>query len=341
MFTPNPVAFTIFGLSINWYGIFIATAVLLAIYLSGQAAKRRGYDSDIIVDCALLVVPMGVIGGRLYYVIFEWEQYSSDLLRIFDLRSGGLAIYGAVILGMVAVLIYSKWKKIPFFRMVDFIVPSLILAQGIGRWGNFFNQEAYGALVTNPSLQFFPYAVYIEAVGQWYQATFFYESAWCLAMFFVLYAYQKRTKKDGNVFALYLVVYGFERMIVEGMRSDSLYLGGMRVSQVLSAVIFIGAGIYLLYPILNRLAGKMADGKEAAQPVLQGEAIETAQTPAETVNEAVPQETAQPQIDQAAQPVKQEAPDKEKPQEPETEKPQGGFEVAQSLLDELDDLQKK
>lgn len=347
MFQPNPVAFTIFGISVNWYGILIAAAVLLAIWLSGRAAKRQGYDPDIIIDCALLAVPLGVIGGRLYYVIFEWEQYSGDLMRIFDIRSGGLAIYGAVIMGMVAVWIFSKWKKIPFFKVVDFIVPSLILAQGIGRWGNFFNQEAFGELVTNPSLQFFPYAVYISALGQWHQATFFYESVWCIAMFFVLWAYQRRTTKDGNVFALYLVVYGFERMIVEGMRTDSLYLGGMRVSQVLSAIVFLAAGLYLLYPQLNRLAGKIAGAKAPAkQPADAPAVLQENQTVPEPVEAAAQDETGDMTQNESGDAAQAQEPisEREKTDGPETAQmplSEGGFEVAQSLLDELETLKKQ
>ncbi|MGI5900742.1 MAG: prolipoprotein diacylglyceryl transferase [Christensenellales bacterium] len=247
----NPVAFSLFGLSVNWYGIIIAFATLLAIILCSNEAKRIGLNPDSIIDLALLCIPIAIVFARIYYVVFEWDTFNTgsfiDFLKnAVNVRSGGLAIYGAVIGGLIAVFVYSRWKKIAFWKLVDIIAPSLILAQGLGRWGNFFNQEAYGNVITNPAWQFFPAAVFIPATGNWHMATFFYESIWCILAFFVLFWFQRKSKKSGNVFALYLVLYGFERMIVEGWRMDSLWWGSFRVSQVLSGIMFAAGLIYLL-----------------------------------------------------------------------------------------------
>jgi phosphatidylglycerol:prolipoprotein diacylglycerol transferase len=247
----SPIAFNLFGLSVNWYGIIIAFATLLAIILCSKEAKRIGLNPDSIIDLALLCIPIAIVFARIYYIVFEWDTFYTGsfvgfLKNAVNIRSGGLAIYGAVIGGLIAVFIYSRWKKIAFWKLVDIVAPSLILAQGLGRWGNFFNQEAYGNIISSPAWQFFPLAVFIPATGNWHMATFFYESIWCILAFFVLFWFQRRSKKNGNVFALYLVLYGFERMIVEGWRMDSLWWGSFRVSQVLSGVMFAAGLIYLL-----------------------------------------------------------------------------------------------
>ena len=253
----NPVAFTIFGLSVNWYGIIIAAATFLAIILSSKEAKRVGVNPDNIIDLSLLCIPLAIVFARIYYIVFEWNtfytgNFTEFLKNAVNIRAGGIAIYGAIIGGLLAVFIYCKWKKLSFWKIVDIIIPSLILAQGLGRWGNFFNQEAYGNIITNPSWQFFPAAVFIPATGNWHMATFFYESIWCILAFFALSLYQRKSKNDGNVFALYLVVYGFERMIVEGFRMDSLWWGPFRVSQVLSGVMLVCGGAYLVYEYMKR-----------------------------------------------------------------------------------------
>ncbi len=290
----NPIAFNLFGLSVNWYGIIIAFATLLAILLCSKEAKRVGLNPDSIVDLALLCIPIAIVFARIYYIVFEWGTFYSGsfvgfLKNAVNIRSGGLAIYGAIIGGLLAVFIYSRWKKIAFWKLVDIIVPSLILAQGLGRWGNFFNQEAYGNVITNPAWQFFPAAVFIPATGNWHMATFFYESAWCILAFFVLLWFQRRSKRNGNVFALYLVLYGFERMIVEGWRMDSLWWGSFRVSQVLSGVMFAAGLIYLL---VQHFRGKdlpqqadeqqeLAASVEESESETEAEAEAEAEEPAE------------------------------------------------------------
>jgi len=238
--------FGIRGLNIAWYGVIIACGLLLGIALGIFRAKKRGWKSDLILDFILLAVPLAVVGARLYYVAFEWESYSQNLVDIFAVNKGGLAIYGAVIGGFLAAFLFTRAAKFPFLKLIDLVIPSLILGQVMGRWGNFINQEAFGGLVTNPGLQFFPYAVYIDSLAEWHQATFFYESFCnCILLILTLLIGRKRPK-DGTLLATYFIGYGVIRAIVEGLRTDSLYLtGGIRVSQLLSALLVL-TGILLL-----------------------------------------------------------------------------------------------
>ena len=232
--------FGIEGLNIAWYGAIIAFAILLGVWLASREAERQGLKADLIFDFLIIVLPLAIIGARAYYVIFEWASYADDPMKIFALREGGLAIYGGVIGGFIAALIFSKRTGFPLLRLADMVVPSLILGQAIGRWGNFVNQEAFGNLVTDPSLQFFPYAVFIEWLGEWHQATFFYESMWNLLIFAILIFFRSRTKFTGQLLATYFIGYGMGRFLIEGLRADSLYLlPGLRVSQGLSLVLII------------------------------------------------------------------------------------------------------
>ncbi|MEG1991348.1 MAG: prolipoprotein diacylglyceryl transferase, partial [Christensenella sp.] len=182
--------FGISGLDIAWYGILIACGIVAGVALAVHEAKRRGYTAELLVDFMILALPLAIIGARLYYVAFEWGYYSEHPEEIIAVWNGGIAIYGAIIGGVIAAIILSKWRKFPLGRLLDVCAPGLILGQAIGRWGNFVNQEAFGQIVTNPKLQFFPYAVFISErytgtemiINQWVQATFFYESMWDIAM---------------------------------------------------------------------------------------------------------------------------------------------------------------
>lgn len=254
--------FGISGLNISWYGVIIASGLLLGVLLGTLRAKRRGWKSDLLFDFILLAVPLAVIGARLYYVAFEWEQYAQNLVKIFAINEGGLAIYGAVIGGFLAAFVFSKAVKFPFLKLLDLVIPSLILGQLIGRWGNFVNQEAFGELVANPALQFFPFAVYIDALGEWHQATFFYESFGNSILLVITLLIGRKQPKDGTLVAVYFIGYGFIRAFVEGLRTDSLYLfGSIRISQLLSAALIV-AGILLLILIKkNVIRSKEYRGK--------------------------------------------------------------------------------
>ena len=226
------------------YGLLISLGIGLGVWLCSRQEERLGLPKDTAVDFALWVIPAAIIGARLYYVAFQWEAYRDDLSRVFRVWEGGMAIYGGVIGGAMAALLYARIKKRPFGALADMTAPALILGQAIGRWGNFVNREAYGQAVTNPALQFFPIAVNIA--GEWHMATFFYESAWNFLGFWVLWLNRKKTAAPGNLFLLYLCWYGLGRAVIEGLRTDSLMLGSLRVSQVLSLALLIAAGAALL-----------------------------------------------------------------------------------------------
>lgn len=214
----------------------MALGVLLGVLVAARREKRVGAPQETTLNLSLIAVPISVVCARLYYVAFEWGQYRGDLLSILNVRRGGLAIYGAVIGGVIAGLIYARWKKVGFWLLADLVAPSLALGQAIGRWGNFLNEEAYGIAVANPAYRFFPAAVFIRADGLWHAATFFYESLWCfLIVAFLLVAERKRFfRKRGDIFLWYVFLYALERGAVEGLRTDSLYWGTVRVSQLLS-----------------------------------------------------------------------------------------------------------
>ncbi|HBU12803.1 MAG TPA: prolipoprotein diacylglyceryl transferase [Clostridiales bacterium] len=244
------------GLNIAWYGIIIAAGIVFGVAVAVWQAKKRGYTSELIFDLMILALPLAIVGARVYFVAFEWEYYSQHTDQIVAIWNGGIAIYGAVIGGVLAAFIVSKWRKFPFGRLLDIAGPGLVLGQAIGRWGNFVNQEAFGAAVTDPALQFFPYAVQVqdvfvggETLNGWFQATFFYESMWDIGVFVLLLFYAKRAKHDGNVFAMYLIGYGIGRFWIEGVRIFTLSAGELPISQILSvALIAIG----VLYIVIMR-----------------------------------------------------------------------------------------
>ncbi len=238
--------FGIRGLNIAWYGIIIGCGIILGVLLAGRRAKQRGYRSDVIIDYLFWALPLAIVGARVYYVIFEWKSYAGNIIKIFAVNQGGLAIYGGVIGGMIAAIIFCIINKFPILTLLDLAVPSLILGQVMGRWGNFINQEAFGNVISNPSLQFFPLAVYIDRLGEWHQATFFYESAWNVALLFVILLLSRRKVKDGILLSAYFIGYGLGRFWIEGLRTDSLYIvPGIRVSQMLS-LLLIALGITML-----------------------------------------------------------------------------------------------
>lgn len=254
--------FGIQGLNIAWYGIIIASGLLLGIWLGNVRARKRGWSSDLLLDFILLAVPLAIIGARAYYVAFEWDYFAANPARIIAINQGGLAIYGAVIGGFLAAFIFSRATKFPFLKLIDLVIPSLILGQAMGRWGNFINQEAFGALVTNPNLQFFPLAVYIQALGEWHQATFFYESFCNSILLVITLLLGRKGVKDGTLLATYFIGYGTVRAVIEGLRTDSLYLfGTIRISQLLSALLVL-VGIALLVLIKKGvIQTKPYDGK--------------------------------------------------------------------------------
>lgn len=235
----NPVAFSIAGFDIRWYGIFIGIGAMLAITLGEKLGKKNGLKEGLITDFAIYALIFGILGARLYYVIFEWDYYSNHLDEILSIRNGGLAIYGGILTGIVVATIFSKIKKVSLVKILDSIAPGVVLAQGIGRWGNFTNGEAHGE-VTNV-----PWAILVD--GKRVHPTFLYESIIDVSIFLLLYFYfDKKKKFDGQITALYLIFYGLGRFFVEGMRTDSLYLGPIRISQLVSLVLVACGVVYFI-----------------------------------------------------------------------------------------------
>ena len=232
------VAVELFGLEVRWYGILIATGILLGVITALREAKRVGFDEETLLDLFIWAVPLSVIGSRLYYVIFTWDTYRDNPIEALNIRSGGLAIHGAIIAAILVTIIFTKVRKVEFWTIADISAPSIILGQAIGRWGNYANQEAHGG-PTN-----LPWGIMIKGVKV--HPTFLYESIWNLGVFFFLLWYgRKKQKVKGEVFLLYLALYSFIRFFIEGLRTDSLMLGQIRVAQLISIIgIIIPAYIF-------------------------------------------------------------------------------------------------
>ncbi len=247
-----PDGFVLFGHKIYFYGITSALSYLMGVVFTVIFAKKRGLKFEDILTLACYVIPFAIIGARLYYVLFKLDSYK-NFIDIFKIWEGGLGFYGGLIGGALGLLLGCIIHKKNIFAVADIIAPSLILAQALGRWGNFFNQEAYGYAVTNPSLQWFPFAVYIDDASSWHLATFFYESLWNFVSFGILAFMLCKIKFKDNciIFASYLVLYGLGRVWIEGLRTDSLYLGSIRISQLLSILFIIGGLSYIIYCIIK------------------------------------------------------------------------------------------
>ena len=241
----NPIAFTLFGIEVRWYGIFIAIGAMLAIYFGEKLIERNPrIPKESIVDMSLLALPLGIVGARLYYVLFEWEYYSQHTSEIFAIRNGGLAIHGGLLVGALVIFFFSKAKKVQFLDLLDMIVGGVALAQGIGRWGNFMNGEAHGGPTD------LPWAIPVD--GVMVHPTFLYESILDIGIFLFIYFYlSKRRKYPGELSGAYLILYSIGRFFIEGLRTDSLYIGPLKTAQVMS-LIGIAIGVILLINVYRR-----------------------------------------------------------------------------------------
>jgi phosphatidylglycerol:prolipoprotein diacylglycerol transferase len=244
---PNPIAFTAFGIEVRWYGILIALGILLATLVVYKRAPQHGIDSDKTLDFILICLPLGVVGARLYYVLFNWQYYEGDFLKIINTRAGGLAIHGGLLLGLLSAAILCKIWRLKPLNILDLSMPAVALAQAVGRWGNYFNSEAHGG-PTN-----LPWGIMVD--GQAVHPTFLYESIWCLMLFFVLSIIDNNRSFEGQTFLSYGILYSIERFFVESLRTDSLMIFGIaKQAMVLSAVVFV---VFLIfYIILYRKANR-------------------------------------------------------------------------------------
>ncbi|PPK44670.1 prolipoprotein diacylglyceryl transferase [Clostridium algidicarnis DSM 15099] len=242
-----------------WYGIIISCGVILGLIIISYTSKVKNISFDNIIDTFLIAFPIAILGARAYYVAFEFESYRGDIASMFNLRQGGLAIHGGVIFGVLAAYLYSKKKKFDFLSMIDVVAPSLILAQGIGRWGNFINKEAHGGPVTFEFISKFPGFIQrgMNIGGIYYHPTFLYESIWNLIVFFILLILLKRRKEEekGTIIAYYAVLYSLGRFFIEGLRTDSLMVLGLRTAQIVSLLLII-AGLVSIFIIKKRANNK-------------------------------------------------------------------------------------
>lgn len=238
----DPVAIQLGPISIRWYAIFIVSGLLLAVYLAMKEAPRRKIIPDDILDFILIAFPLAIIGARVYYVIFDWSYYANQpLSEIVAIWNGGLAIYGGLITGAIVLFVFSYYRAINPLDFLDISAPGVMIAQAIGRWGNFINQEAYGKIVDNLNYlpDFIKNQMYID--GSYRVPTFLYESLWNLLGFVIVMSLRHRPRffKQGEIAFFYLIWYGCGRFVIEGMRTDSLMLLEIRVSQWLSALLVL------------------------------------------------------------------------------------------------------
>ena len=263
--TLNPgKSFTVFGIEIAYYGVIIALAMLTGALVAYREAKKTGQKVDDYIDFTLYTLIAAIIGARIYYVIFEWDYYSAHPLEIFNLRAGGLAIYGGVLASVLTLFIFTKVKKLKFWLMADTAVQGLIIGQIIGRWGNFFNREAFGGYPDSLFAMQLPvseakgitqelieHLVTIDGVSYvQVHPTFLYEGTWNLLLFIGICLYKRHKKFDGEIFAIYLMGYGVGRFIIESLRTDQLVikaLGGIAASQVLSIILIVLAAAFVIY----------------------------------------------------------------------------------------------
>ncbi len=274
-FSFNKVAFTIpewvpllNGVQVRWYGIIMVTGIILAFLYAYYRSKQEGVSFDDLLDYAIFTVLSGIVGARLYYVITSGQKYTFG--EIFAIWNGGIAIYGAIIGGAASLLLVSLYKKIKWQKVFDMVCPGVMIGQIVGRWGNFFNGEAFGEAPAADSLLYFMRMELRHS--NWSntyvcQPTFLYESLWNLVGFLIINALYKKKKYDGQVFLMYITWYGFGRMLIEGLRTDSLMVGSFRISQVVAFLCFVTGTILLItLAIRAKKQSKMlvADGEVSA-----------------------------------------------------------------------------
>jgi len=238
----DPIAFSLGPLNIHWYGLIISTAILLGFSFVIYQSKKTEIPTEFFLDFFIIGIPVSVIGARIYFVIFNIGYYLNNPFAIIAVWKGGLAIHGAIIGGLIVLIVLTKKRNHPFLQVVDIMAPALILGQAIGRWGNFINQEAYGGAVTEKFINNFPAFIKEQMFinGSFHHPTFLYESVWNLLIFGILiWLSRQYFIKKGDVFFTYLIGYSIGRFFIEEMRTDSLMLFNMQVAQLMSVILII------------------------------------------------------------------------------------------------------
>lgn len=281
----DKVAFSLFGRDVAWYGILITCGMILAVLYAIHLGRFEGISSDNMIDLAFVIIVCGVLGARLYYVIFKWDNYLvtdapsflqnvvSTLKNIIAVWEGGLAIYGGILAGLLTAYIFARKRKIKFLKLFDILVPCVLIGQVIGRWGNFINMEAYGSETTLPWRMGILYSYTDTGIttGVWdiekyVHPTFLYESLWNLVALVIVFCLYKKKKFDGQMFCSYLIWYGFGRMLIEGLRTDSLMLGNLRISQGVGFVSLV-LGILLIVYFTKKVKAEAPAAEDAYTPV--------------------------------------------------------------------------
>lgn len=256
--------------TIYWYAIIIVTGIFLGLWMATREADRLGLKKDLFTDLIIFALPIAIFSARIYYVIFEWEQYQGGpWWRIFAVWEGGIAIHGALIGSVITAIIFAKVKKVSFWQLADIAAPGIILGQAIGRWGNFVNQEAHGKAVSDAFYEnfmrylpdFIENQMYIN--GSYVHPTFLYESLWSIAGLILLLVLRKYNPLRGEVFLSYVIWYSIGRYFIEGMRTDSLYIiGSLRTAQVISIVLILGSAALIAYRRKNKAVNRRYNGKK-------------------------------------------------------------------------------
>lgn len=288
-FEINSVAFTLAGIEVKWYGILITIGICLALFMFYRYAKNKeGLPEDHLYNLALITVPVSIVGARVMYVVTEWDRYRGDFLKMINIREGGLAIYGAIIFGIITVYTYSRITKLSTLKLMDAAAPAVMIGQAIGRWGNFMNAEAYGY---SPGVETLPWRMEItDSLGRVTVAhpTFLYESLWNFVGILLIYLiFYKKKKFDGQILFTYLGWYGFGRMWIEMLRTDSLYLFKGWLGETIKISVFIGA-VSVVASIVGMIFLYRKSKKKAAQ---EAYTPKFASVKVETVEESeIPQE---------------------------------------------------
>lgn len=305
---PDPIAFQVSGISVYWFGILFAVGIVAALALIYLEAKRKALPADAWLDLCLVLIPCGVIGARLWYVLTHLPKYSQSLLSVVEIWDGGLSIYGAIICGLAGLCIYAYRKKIRLLRLLDVIAPGLALAQAVIAWGDFFDQTGYGKLVENPALQWFPFAVLIEKTRTIHYAVFFYTFLVCLTVFCLLwFVFRKRSQRDGEVLGWYLVLNSGAQLALHFLLEGEPVLSGAKAFYLLLLL----AGLAVLLVLYKRPAKPQLTAEESECAEKAMEAPEAADTEPDVSAEAADAVDEPAEQDDGGAPVEEPVPSPE------------------------------